>query len=183
MDAAQNPPSNVSSIAGPSTSAASGPAYSENHHYPSFQIPPQNPYAAPPLAPYAPPHAPPWGYYPHPNPYQYAPPLPPLYGLPSGQLHGIPLAVSANNSESPFPSPGKTGAKIPLDQFCDRYSISDADKSKLVLLEYTPGNKDVMDLEEADWKGANFSKLGWKAFLRAHRQFVKDIKDGSWAAL
>jgi len=104
----------------------------------------------------------------------------PLYGLPSGQLHGIPSVVPVN--DSPIPSPGKTSPKIPLDQFCTRYSISDADKSKLAVLEYTPGNKDVTDLEEADWKTANFSKLGWKAFLRAHRQFMKDIKDGSWAA-
>jgi hypothetical protein len=103
-----------------------------------------------------------------------------MYGLPSGQLHGIPPAGGA--SDSPFPSPGKMSTKISLDEFCTHYLISDADKSKLVLLEYTPGNKDVTDLEESDWKGANFSKLGWKAFLRAHRQFVKDIKDGSWAA-
>lgn len=147
-------------------------------------MPPQYPYAPPPNL-FAPPYAPPpWGY--HPHLYQYPQPSS-SYGPPPGQSHGTPpvqvQVAGTNNSESPFPSPGKISPldlKIPLEHFCTRYEISESNRVKLASLEYIPGNKDVMELEESDWKEAGFSKLGWKAFLRAHRQFIKDAKDGSW---
>lgn len=144
--------------------------------------PPQMPYL-PPQTPYAMPYMPPpWGY--HLPPYQYAPPGPssgPQGPQPTPQF-GILQASSANNS--PLPSPGKISRlKVLLSDFCMRYKISDSDQSKLALLEYTPGNKDVVELEEADWKEVKFTKLGWKAFLRAHQQFMKDVKAGLWAAI
>jgi hypothetical protein len=144
-------------------------------------MPPQYPYTQPANL-YAPPYAPPpWGY--HPHLYQY--PLP-SYGPPPGQSGGTPQVAqtAANNSDSPFPSPGKISPlnlKIPLDHFCTRYEIPESNQAKLASLEYIPGNKDVMELEERDWKEAGFTKLGWKAFLRAHQQFIKDAKDGLWA--
>jgi hypothetical protein len=150
-------------------------------------IPPQYPYAPPPNL-YAPPYAPPlyapppWGYHPPGHLYQYPQAMSSYGPPPPGKSHETPPVAGANNS--PFPSPGKISPfdlKIPLDRFCTRYEIPESNRVKLASLEYIPGNKDVMELEESDWKEAGFSKLGWKAFLRAHRQFIKDAKDGLWA--
>jgi len=69
---------------------------------------------------------------------------------------------------------------VSLSNFCSRYEISESDQSKLAMLEYMPGNIDVVELEEVDWKEVKFTKLGWKAFLRAHQQFMKDVKAGLW---
>jgi len=163
VSAARKPPSNAVTSAVVPTTAAELP--------PAPFMPSQYPYA--PL--YAPP---PWGYHPHLYHYPSS-----LYGPPPGQFHGTP-PVAGTNNESPFPSPGKVSPldlKISLDRFCTRYEIPDSNQAKLASLEYIPGNKDVMELEESDWKEAGFSKFGWKAFLRAHRQFIKDAKDGLWA--
>lgn len=151
--------------------------------------PPAAAYAPPPM-PYAPPQAPyvhnampymppPWGY--HLPPYQYAPPPSAPQPTQATPQFGI-LQASANNS--PLPSPGKISRlKVSLSNFCSRYKISESDQTKLELLEYAPGNKDVVELEEADWKEVKFTKLGWKAFLRAHQQFMKDVKAGLWAEI
>lgn len=168
VSAARKPPLNAVTNAVTTAEPPSAPPPSQ---YPGPYVPPPNLYAPP----YAPP---PWGY--HPHLYQY-----PLssYGPPPGQSHGIPPVAGASNN-SPFPSPGKISPldlKIPLARFCTHYEISESNQAKLASLEYIPGNKDVMELEENDWKEAGFSKLGWKAFLRAHRQFIKDAKDGLWA--
>ena len=169
VSAARKPPVNAATNAAVPTTATEPP--------PAPFMPSQYPYAPPPNL-YAPPYAPPpWGYHPHLYPYP-----PSSYGLPPGQFHGTPPVTGANNS--PFPSPGKVSPfdlKISLDRFCMRYEIPESNQAKLASLEYIPGNKDVMELEEGDWKEVGFSKLGWKAFLRAHRQFIKDAKDGLWA--
>ena len=123
-----------------------------------YAPPAQNPYTPPP-APYAMPFMPPpWGY--HLPPYQYPPQPAPQPGI---------LQPSGTNN-SPLPSPGKISRlKVSLSNFCSRYEISKSDQSKLAMLEYMPGNIDVVELEEVDWKEVKFTKLGWKAFLRAHQ--------------
>lgn len=108
---------------------------------------------------------------------------PPLssYNPPPKQLRGTPSVAGAKNSQ--FSSHRKLAPldlKIPLDRFCIHYDIPKSNQVKLATLEYSPGNDDVMELEESDWKEAGFSKLGWKAFIRAHQQFMKDAEAGIW---
>lgn len=69
---------------------------------------------------------------------------------------------------------------VPLNDLCTRYDISKPDKEKLALLEYQPGNQAILKLEMEDWKGVKFTKLGWTTVIDAHKQFVRDVKDGSW---
>jgi hypothetical protein len=129
------------------------------------------------------PPPPPWmyGHYPMPGPF---PPLPyppfanypaPPYGQQAGAIPSWPP------KETPVSSPA-TALKlgVPLSEFCARYNISKSDEDKLSQLEYKPGNNDVTTLTSEDWKGANFSVLGWKAFIVAHKQFIRDVRDGSW---
>ena len=94
--------------------------------------------------------------------------------FPYGQQPG-PLYVS------PLSSPGTAlQLRIPLADFCTRYDISKSDEEKLGLLEYKPGNNAVLTLTPDDWKEVKFTVLGWKAFVSAHKQFLRDVKDGLW---
>lgn len=116
-------------------------------------------------------------------PYGYPPAhLPPQHPQPPSG-YGPPAYVGPQqNPPTAFPSPGTARArKVPLADFCNRYDISDADKAKLVALEYKPGNKAVEGLDEKEWKGeAKFSRLAWDEFISAHRRFCCDVKDGLW---
>jgi hypothetical protein len=151
------------------------------NHLPLPQQPiyPQQPAYQPP---------PPWmyGHYPMPGPFPQAPlplPYPPFTNypaLPYGQQPGaFPAWLPAKDSPTSSPATAlKLG--VPLSEFCARYNISKSDENKLALLEYKPGNNDVTTLTSEDWKGVQFSVLGWKAFLIAHKQFIRDVRDGSW---
>jgi hypothetical protein len=125
--------------------------------------------AAPP--PYAPSH----------SKYRNPPQYPSFYDkLPPKQSPGTPSVAGAKNSLFPHRKFSPLDLKISLDRFCIHYEIPKSNQAKLATLEYSPGNEDVMELEESDWKEAGFSKLGWKAFIRAHEQFMKDAKAGIW---
>ena len=69
---------------------------------------------------------------------------------------------------------------ISLTEFCMHYEISDSDRQKLEVLEVHLGDCAVEMLESEYWKEAGFTKLGWGCFLRAHKQFLKDVSNGIW---
>jgi len=83
------------------------------------------------------------------------------------------------------PSPRKAlRLGISLECFCERYGIPDTDRNKLAALEYRPGMPGVEKLNEQEWKDlAGFSFLAWESFKDAHKQFLKDVRDGKWASL
>lgn len=70
--------------------------------------------------------------------------------------------------------------KIKLEDFCDRYEISESDCSKLRALEYAPGRSKVEKLPAEEWKGVGFTRLGWEGFLEAHAECLADISQGRW---
>lgn len=114
-------------------------------------------------------HQMPGGAYPYPPAPNY-----PQAAFPYGQQPGLLHA-------SPSSSPGTAlQLRIPLTDFCARYDISKSDEEKLGLLEYKPGNNAVLTLTADDWKEVKFTVLGWKAFLSAHKHFLRDVKDGLW---
>ncbi|KAG1738921.1 uncharacterized protein EDB91DRAFT_1347532 [Suillus paluster] len=143
-------------------------------------------------APGFPPYVPhqPYGF--HPGPY-YPPYMQPPYaggfGYPAQPYysgHGQPVG-----GHPPFGTPGETSASsspsvttthnVSLSEFCVKYHISDSDQAKLMALEYQPGNRAVETLEEKEWRDiGQFTKLGWQAFLGAHRKFCTTIKSGTW---
>lgn len=70
---------------------------------------------------------------------------------------------------------------ITLLEFCERYSISEKDRTKLELLEVELGDRECELLPEKVWKGdAGFSELGWGRFVTKHAQFCADITSGHW---
>jgi hypothetical protein len=84
-----------------------------------------------------------------------------------------------NDPPSALSSPGITHS-VSIEAFCGKYKISAADKAKLDVIEYKPGNRVVESLADADWQSAGFSVLGWHSFITAHRRFCKAVKDGTW---
>ena len=92
------------------------------------------------------------------------------------------MAASQNTtSNSPFLSPGQALCLcVSPEDFCARYNISKSDEEKLAMLEYKPGNNAVLKLKRADWKEVGFTLLGWKAFLDAHKCFIRDVRAGIW---
>ncbi|RXW14705.1 hypothetical protein EST38_g11148 [Candolleomyces aberdarensis] len=62
-----------------------------------------------------------------------------------------------------------------LMSFCVAYNISEANKGKLRLLEYEPGDKGVTALLQEDYIGAGFSVLGWQRFMEAHRKYIAGV--------
>lgn len=91
------------------------------------------------------------------------------------------LSESATVVSTP-PSPNKLRHRVvTLDEFCNYYSVSTADRERLEKLEYTPGDA-INKLEREDWQGqASFSKLAWTRMLEKHQAFLKDIRNGVWA--
>jgi hypothetical protein len=150
--------------------AARGP----NVQLPQVLAPPMQ--LAPPIYPYQYPPPPPW-FYGHPQiPAGYMhPPAPVPYGQQGGLIPPLPQI------DSPAGSPCTAlQLRIPLSDFCLRYEISKSDEDKLALLEYKPGNEAVLSLTDDDWKEVKFTKLGWKAFISAHKRFIRDVKGGLW---
>ena len=147
------------------------------HGYNGLPTHPPPYYGAPPYPPYYP--APP------------APPLPPYHPhMPAYYNHYLPPPFSYNMfgphgpaTSSPQPSPRKAlRLGISLECFCERYGIPDTDQVRLAGLEYRPGMPGVEKLNEREWKDlAGFSFLGWESFKDAHKQFLKDVRDGKWA--
>ena len=146
---------------------------------------PQHPQQPAYLPHYSPPPPPPWMYSHYSMPGPHAPVMSYLYptlanysGPPYGQQPG---PFSWPPKDSPASSPATAlQIGVPLAEFCARYKISESDREKLALLEYKPGNNAVTTLTPEDWKEVKFSALGWKAFISAHKQFIHDVKDGSW---
>lgn len=138
---------------------------------------------APPVYPYQYPPPPPW-FFGHPQiPAGYMHPPAPNYPglLPYGQQGG--LIPPLPQRDSPAGSPCTAlQLRVPLADFCLRYEISKSDEDKLALLEYKPGNDVVLSLNDDDWKEVKFTKLGWKAFISAHKRFIRDVKAGLWTA-
>ncbi|KAF9470295.1 hypothetical protein BDN70DRAFT_889159 [Pholiota conissans] len=179
--------------ANPVATSAAPPNLSPVSSVPQYPYPsiPQLP-TYPGAMPYG---VPPWMYAPQqPFPVIYPPfPFPSNYpGAPtnypaalqySQQLPSVPgTAAALPSKDSPVSSPGMNSKlRVPLSDFCARYEISKTDEEKLALLEYKPGNNAVLILAPEDWKEVKFTTLGWKAFIDAHKQFLRDIKDGSWA--
>jgi hypothetical protein len=149
--------------------------------------------APPPAQSYAPPHPPFYGAPPAYPPYYGAPPVSayqPLH-IPAYYHHYPPppypyntFAAPAAQSSQPGPSPRKAlRLGISLECFCERYGIPDPDQVKLAILEYRPGMPGVEKLNEREWKDvAGFSVLGWESFKDAHKQFLKDVRDGKWVS-
>jgi len=129
----------------------------------------------------------PWMYTHHPTPGSYAPilqhPYPPPANYPAfpyGQ-QPAPFPVWPLPKDSPAASPATAlQLGVPLPEFCARYKVSKSDEEKLAFLEYKPGNNAMMTLTTEDWKEVKFTTLGWKAFIAAHKQFIRDVKDGLW---
>ena len=104
----------------------------------------------------------------------------------------VKLEVKRSVSTTPFllpqPPPSEPdatptatrGLKIKLEDFCDRYEISDSDCRKLRDLEYVPGISQVEKLPVEEWKGVGFTWLGWEGFLKAHTECLRDIAVGRW---
>ncbi|KAG2741765.1 hypothetical protein P692DRAFT_20750369 [Suillus brevipes Sb2] len=135
--------------------SASPPGYGfhPGHYYPPYM--PQPPFT---------------GGFGYPIPPYY--PGPPMQGHAQGfggpQLPGPPGEISSASS-----SPSVTMSyNVLLSEFCIKYNISASDQAKLSALEYMPGNRAVEALEEKEWRDiGQFTKLGWQAFLAAHRKF------------
>jgi hypothetical protein len=139
-----------------------GYGFHPGHYYPPYM--PQPPFT---------------GGFGYPIPPYY--PGPPMQGHAQGfggpQLPGPPGEISSASS-----SPSVTMShNVLLSEFCIKYNISASDQAKLSALEYMPGNRAVEALEEKEWRDfGQFTKLGWQAFLAAHRKFCKAIKSGTW---
>ena len=136
----------------------------------------------------------PGGFNPYYLPYMHPPP----YGLQHGHMPNpappFPQASAPTNNIHPqagllssqmastSSSPGRTMAhNVTLPEFCQKYHISDSDQEKLEALEYHPGNCAVEHFDDHEWRVVGkFSKLGWEAFLVAHRKFCRAIKAGTW---
>ena len=70
--------------------------------------------------------------------------------------------------------------KIPLLSFCAKYGIADANQEKLARMEYQPGLASVEKAPEPYWKGEGFTYLTWMSFIKAHKLFLKDVRNGKW---
>ena len=69
--------------------------------------------------------------------------------------------------------------RITLNEFCMHYTISDADKVKLLKLEVELGNQRCENLDEDTWKqDGGFSHLGWERFTVKHTRFCADVQAG-----
>jgi hypothetical protein len=134
-----------------------------------------------------PPHynAPPppsWMYGHHPTFASYAPPPQYLYPLPAnysafpyGQQPGS-FPAWPPPKDSPAASPATAlQLGVLLAEFCARYKVSKSDEEKLALLEYKSGNNAMSTLTAEDWKEVKSTTLGWKAFIAAHKQFIRDV--------
>ncbi|KAI6020807.1 hypothetical protein PISMIDRAFT_102783 [Pisolithus microcarpus 441] len=87
-------------------------------------------------------------------------------------LHGPPSTLS---------SPGTTMShRVSLSEFCMKYHLSVHTQEKLAELDYTPGNKVIESLTEADWKDIGLSILSSCSFLAAHCKFCDAIHAGTW---
>ncbi|KAG0692151.1 hypothetical protein DFH29DRAFT_1009257 [Suillus ampliporus] len=111
--------------------------------------------------------------YPYPLPY-----------FPAVQGHGQPQAIVQPTGEVPSASssPSLTiSHDVSLSDFCAKYRISDNDQAKLARLEYQPGNRAIETLDDKEWQDVGqFTRLGWQAFLDAHKKFCRAIKSGTW---
>lgn len=72
--------------------------------------------------------------------------------------------------------------EISVEDFCERYKISEADCNKLKILEVALGDRRCESLEKDVWSGeGGFSSLGWDRFKEKHARFCEDVRDGLWA--
>lgn len=103
---------------------------------------------------------------------------------PAMQGHGQPQAIVQPAGEVPSASSSPsltTSHDVSLSEFCAKYHISDNDQAKLARLEYHPGNRAVETLDDKEWRDVGgFTRLGWQAFLDAHKKFCRAIKSGTW---
>jgi len=93
-----------------------------------------------------------------------------------------PTLASVPKSAPPSPSKAiKLPRPVSTHEFCNWYSISASDETKLNLLEFIPGDRGVEKLGREEWHGVGtFSKLAWDRFLSKHRDFLADIVKGVW---
>jgi hypothetical protein len=113
-------------------------------------------------------------------------PAPILTPSSAPELHisapSAPTLASMPQSAPPSPSKAiKLPRPVSTREFCNRYSISASDETKLDLLEFIPGDRGVEKLGREEWHGVGtFSKLAWDRFLSKHREFLADIVKGVW---
>ena len=81
--------------------------------------------------------------------------------------------VVSKVQSSPIPN-------ISLDEFCLRYSVDEVDHNRLEKMEFRPGD-DIDQLGSEEWKGLDgFTTLSWSRIQRKNRQFLDDVRKGSW---
>ncbi|KIM50136.1 hypothetical protein SCLCIDRAFT_146251 [Scleroderma citrinum Foug A] len=101
--------------------------------------------------------------------------------MPPSTSPSVATPLPQGPSPSTFSLPGTTMSHdISLSNFCTKYWLSANTQEKLVELDYTPGNKIVESLLEADWKESGLSVLASHSFLAAHRKFCEAIRSGTW---
>ncbi|KAJ7203861.1 hypothetical protein GGX14DRAFT_569903 [Mycena pura] len=69
---------------------------------------------------------------------------------------------------------------VSVHEFCERYSISALDESRLLDLEFAPGDRNIVHLGKEDWGEVGFKRLSWLRILDAHKQFLMDIRTGDF---
>lgn len=91
----------------------------------------------------------------------------------SGLHISVPSAPTLASMPKSAPSSPSKAIKLPRPvstrEFCNRYSISASDETKLNMLEFIPGDRGVEKLGREEWHGVGtFSKLAWNNFLLNH---------------
>jgi hypothetical protein len=98
------------------------------------------------------------------------PNVPPPGLAPPGQYGPI---AGPSNYHSPYASPQRNVPSISLEEFCDKFGLSETDRGRLEKLEFVPGDHNVDKLEREDWAGVGFTGLSWARVLDAHRRFMR----------
>ena len=98
-------------------------------------------------------------------------------GFPYGQQPGPFSACSPKDSPVSLPATALQIGVLFAD-FCGRYEISLSPRGTNWL--YSSTGLAVATLTTEDWKEEKFFYLGWKASISAQKQFIRDVKDGSW---
>ncbi|KAF7326887.1 putative proline-rich protein [Mycena venus] len=111
---------------------------------------------------------------------------PSVIAQPTAQPAAQPIALPPSTPQrAPIPDPSSPAVILPrpvsIPEFCTRYSLPTTDEQKLADLEFVPGDRNIQKLEQPDWEEVGFKRLGWLRVLDAHKQFLIDIRNGSFS--